>query len=453
MGWLDLENLKVLLKTVKTNFGVSMNYEAALDYIKATTKHGIKLGLERVGRILWHLGNPQNQFRSIHIAGTNGKGSTAAFYGSVLEAAGYKTGRYTSPHLASYRERFMVDGQMISKTKLAGLVGAMQPAIAAVISEGLGEPTEFEVGTVLAFQFFAEQQVEIAVVEVGMGGRFDATNVLQPILTVITHLALDHQQYLGDSLSAIAFEKAGIIKPGVPVVIGEQLPELEEFLVKTAKERQAPYRLAREIRAEKILIRETGSTFQALAGQGLLEITIGLIGRHQIQNSLNLVAGLDLLTGTGLVISQAAIKSGLAKAGWPGRLERVIISNRCTLYLDGAHNPDGVKMLVATLSELYPGQKFDFLIGILANRPLREMITLLAGITRQLIVTTVPDPKSAPATELAALGVELGVKTVLEPDPAKALQTLLATTDKVAVACGSLYLIGLLRAQLFEMGD
>ena len=186
---------------------------------------------------------------------------------------------------------------------------------------------------------------------------------------------------------------------------------------------------------------------------GLLEIEIGLIGRHQIQNSLNLLAGLDLLTGSGLEISQAAIRSGLAKASWPGRLERVGIPNRCQLYLDGAHNPDGIKMLVATLSELYPGQKFDFLIGILDNRPLREMVALLAGITRELIVTTVPDPKSAPATELAALGVELGIKTVIEPEPVKALETLLATTDNLAVACGSLYLVGLLRAQLFKMGD
>ena len=438
-----------------------MDYIAALDYIKATTKHGIKLGLERVNRMLWHLGNPQRRFRSIHIAGTNGKGSTAAFYESVLRTAGYKTGRFTSPHLASYRERFVVAGQMISQAELAQLVTELQPAITAVISEGLGEPTEFEIGTVLAFKFFAQQQVEIAIVEVGMGGRFDATNVLQPILTIITRIAIDHQQYLGDSLLAIAFEKAGIIKTKIPLVIGEQLPEVEELLVATAKERQAPYCLARDIRAEKIQISETGSTFQVVTGLGILEIGIGLIGRHQIQNSLNLLSGLDFLTDYSLEISQKAIKVGLAKANWPGRLERVIGQNRffntafngCQLYLDGAHNPDGLKMLVVTLSELYPGQKLDFLIGILDNRPLGEMVALLAGIARRVIVTTVPDPKSAPAAELAALVTKLGVETVLEPDPIRALEILTTTTEKVAVACGSLYLIGLLRAQLFEMGD
>lgn len=423
-----------------------MDYQSALAYIHDCSKFGIKLGLERITEIMKRLGDPQERYKIVHVAGTNGKGSTAAFYDYALREAGLKVGRFTSPHLSSYRERITVNGELIPEADLAELITQLQPIVQAVAADGFGLPTEFELGTAVGLLYFARQEVDVAVIEVGMGGRFDATNIVTPMLSVIAHIALDHQEYLGDTLEQIAFEKAGIIKPGIPVVIGVQEPKIEEYLAKIAKARKAPYRLASKIRVDKVNNYETGSCYRAFyPGNEELPVQLGLIGKHQVSNSLNLLAGWESLSQGGISLTQEIALSGLAMANWPGRFERIPGFEPLKLYLDGAHNPDGMQALVEALASIYPGQKADFIVGILNNRPLPEMAAILAPIARRVIVTKVPDPKSATTEELGNAFAELGVETVAEPVPEKALDLLLKTDNQLAVICGSLYLIGYLR--------
>lgn len=426
-----------------------MDYQAAIQYIHDCSKFGVKLGLERIGEILKRLGNPQERYKIIHIAGTNGKGSTVVFYDFILREAGLKVGRFTSPHLSSYRERITINGEPIPETDLAELVTQIQTMAESAAADGFGPPTEFELGTALGLLYFARRGVEVAIIEVGMGGRFDATNIVNPILSVITHIALDHCEHLGDTLEKIAFEKAGIIKPGIPVVIGTQEPEIEKYLAEIAAERNAPYRLASSLEVEQAAINESGNCFNINHPLfGILTIRTGLIGKHQISNSLNTLAGIEFLSQSGFKISRRDVAAGLAKAIWPGRFERIPGLGRLKLYLDGAHNPDGMRALVETLTSVYPGQKADFLLGILNNRPLVEMAGILAPVARQVIVTKVPDPKSSLTEDLGKVFVELGVETVAEPDPEKALEMLLKTGNGPAVICGSLYLVGYLRERL-----
>lgn len=428
-----------------------MDYQAAIKYIHDCSKFGIKLGLERIGEILKRIGDPQNQYRIVHIAGTNGKGSTAAFYDFTLREAGLKVGRFTSPHLSSYRERIVVNGEPIPEADLAELVTELQPVVEAVAAAGFGPPTEFELGTALGLLYFARQGVETAVIEVGMGGRFDATNIVMPVLSVITHIALEHREYLGDTLAKIAFEKAGIIKTGIPVVIGKQEPEIEKYLAEVAVERKAPYRLAGSLQVEQVTIGESGNCFSLSHPlYGHIEVRTGLTGKHQVSNCLNLLAGIEFLSQAGLNLTSEKAIAGLIKAVWPGRFERIPDLGRLKLYLDGAHNPDGMRALVATLNSVYPGRKVDLLIGILNNRPLAEMAAILAPVARRVIVTRVPDPKSAAVEDLNRIFSELGVETRAEPVPEKGLDMLLHTDNELAVVCGSLYLIGYLREKLLS---
>lgn len=426
-----------------------MDYQAAIQYIHDCSKFGIKLGLERISEILKRVGNPQELYKIIHIAGTNGKGSTAVFYDFALRETGLKVGRFTSPHLCCYRERITVNGEPIPEKDLAELVTQLIPKLEVVAADGFGPPTEFELGTALALLYFAHREVDVAVVEVGMGGRFDATNVVTPALTVITHIALDHREYLGDTLEKIAFEKAGIIKSGVPVVIGAQEPEIERYLAKIAADRGAPVSLAGGLQVEQAIIDETGNCFNTnLPGYGRITIRTGLIGRHQITNCLNFLAGIDFLSRADLNLTQANVVKGLSEAVWPGRFERVFGLEKVKLYLDGAHNPDGMRALTETLTWIYPGKKVDFLVGILNNRPLQEMAAILVPIARRVIVTTVPDSKSSLTEDLSKAFTELGVETITEPDQEKALKLLLKTDNELAVICGSLYLVGYLREML-----
>jgi dihydrofolate synthase/folylpolyglutamate synthase len=432
----------------------SLSYTAALQYIKECTRFGIKLGLERMNVMLERLGHPERQFRAIHVAGTNGKGSTVAMFEAVMRSAGYKTGRFISPHLVSYRERFVVDGVMITKDQLAALITEIKPVFASVTADGYGSPTEFEVGTALAFSYFARQRVAVAVIEVGMGGRFDATNVLTPTLSVIAHIALDHQEYLGDTLEKIAFEKAGIIKSGVPVVIGVQEPEIGAFLAQIADERGAVWAKAGDLGVADLQISESGTAFTVTSPVfGELPVHLGLLGRHQVDNCRNVIAGAALLSHQGLPVSREQLLSGLAQVVWPGRLERMAGVAQPKLFFDGAHNPDGIRALVETLKTLFPGQKIDFLFGKLANRPSKEMAAIMAEVARRVITTTVPYGKTTTAEDLAAVFQNCGVRAISEPDPAAALDLLLKTDNPIAVASGSFYLTGFLRKVLYRIED
>lgn len=426
-----------------------MNYDETLKFIKECAKFGVKLGLERVGEILRRLGNPQEQFRAVHIAGTNGKGSTAAMFDFVFQEAGYKTGRFTSPHLASYRERFTVNGVWISKEQLGDIIAKIKPVLETVSGAGFGNPTEFEIGTIIAFEFFAAQSVDIAIIEVGMGGRFDATNVIRPVLSVITRIDYDHQQYLGNSLTEIAFEKAGIIKPGVPVIIGVQPPGIESYLSEIADSRNSLFKLASGITIESVKVTEDGTESLYQSTYGPLRICLRLIGPHQAVNCLNVLAGVEFLVNAGFTVTRNALLNGLAKAVWPGRMERIPQVKPLKLYLDGAHNPNGAYTLVETIKLLYPGQRIHMLVGILNNKSFREMAAIFSEIAAAVIVTEIPGFKAAPCSELASIFTNSGAQVTNEPVPEKALARLMASSNPVAVAAGSLYLIGGLRAILF----
>nr|WP_231133342.1 folylpolyglutamate synthase/dihydrofolate synthase family protein [Capillibacterium thermochitinicola] len=435
-----------------------LTYEQALAYIHSRNRFGIKLGLERMRALLAILGAPQRQYPVIHIAGTNGKGSTTALVASVLKTAGYRVGVFTSPHLSSYCERLAINGKPIPEERLAALVSAVQPVVeTAALDPLVGHPTEFEFGTLLALKYFAEEQVDVAVVEVGMGGRLDATNVLTPLVAGITHIALDHQEYLGADLVSIAREKAGIIKPGIPVVFGEQAPEANAVLEETARSLSAPYyRVGKEIGCQ-LTRADLSGTHLKLQWQEEppLAVRVNLLGAHQAVNAAVAFGLLQLVKAQGLPWSQEHLVAGFNTVTWPGRME--YFPGPPSVLLDGAHNPDGVINLAHGLTKIFPEHRIRLVMGILNNRPVETMGTLLASVLgdnlHRVYATTVPDGKTAPSTRLARCFQDLGVETVAIDDPLAALQAALAETegDELLVVTGSLYLVGYLRPFIVDL--
>ncbi len=302
-----------------------MNYKQSITFLESYWKFGIKLGLHRINYLLDRLDNPQNKFKCVHIAGTNGKGSVCAMLSSILKLAGYKTAMFTSPHLIEYTERFKVNGLDISKQKLAGYISRISRIIGSKKYKG-EQPTEFEILTAIAFLYFAEMKVDIAVIEVGLGGRYDSTNVITPILSLITNVDYDHVNILGNSLKKIAYEKAGIIKTKVPVI--------------TTETKQIPLRVVKRVaKAIKTDVSVLGDDYSSLKG-----CSLSLIGEHQKTNALLAVAAAKKLVTIGYDISVDDIKKGLKAAKWQGRFH--VIRKTPTIIIDGAHNESGINKLV-----------------------------------------------------------------------------------------------------------
>lgn len=434
-----------------------MNYEQALAYIHSRNRFGIKLGLDRMRALLDILGAPQRQYPVIHIAGTNGKGSTTALVGAVLKAAGYRVGAFTSPHLSSYCERLAINGHPIPPERLAALVGTVRPVVEeAALDPLVGHPTEFEFGTLLALKYFAEEQVDLALIEVGMGGRLDATNVLTPLVAGISHIALDHQEFLGADLVSIAREKAGIIKPGIPVVFGRQATEASTVLEETARSVAAPYfRVGKEIGYELTRMDLSGTHLKLQwQDEPPFAVRVNLLGTHQAANAALAFGLLQLVKTQGFPWSQDHLVAGYNRVTWPGRME--FLPGPPPLMLDGAHNPDGVMNLAHGLVKLFPNHRIRLVLGILNNRPVEMMGTLLTSIVgenlHQVYATTVPDAKTAPSVRLVRCFQDLGVNTIAIDDPLAALQTALAEVeqDELLVVSGSLYLVGYLRPFILD---
>lgn len=435
-----------------------MTYEQALAYIHSRNRLGIKLGLDRMRALLELFGAPHLKYQAIHVAGTNGKGSTTALVGAVLKEAGYKVGKFTSPHLSSYCERLSINGRPITPERLAVLVRQVQPVVEkAALDPTIGHPTEFEFGTLLAFQYFAEEEVDFGLFEVGMGGRLDATNVLSPLVAGISHIALDHQEYLGKDLVSIAKEKAGVIKPGIPVVIGLQAAEANTVLKTTAQERQAPYYTVGE-EIQFLLER------MDLAGIHLMlkwkaeppcRLRVNLYGTHQVANAALAFGLLQVIKERGFSWNRHDLQQGFAKVAWPGRME--YFPGPPALLLDGAHNPDAIIALAHGLVQLFPEAKFRLVMGVLDNRPVEMMAMLLTSVLgenlRQVYATVVPDGKSAPSLRTARSFQALGVNTVAFDKPLLALKTALSDLEagELLVVTGSLYLIGYLRPFVLEL--
>ncbi|HHZ20238.1 MAG TPA: bifunctional folylpolyglutamate synthase/dihydrofolate synthase [Firmicutes bacterium] len=405
-------------------------------------------------RVLALLGHPEEKLPAVHIGGTNGKGSTAAYLEAAAIAAGLSVGKYTSPHLSSYKERITINRQPISLENLDALVEVAKPAIEQVAADPeYGQLTEFEVSTILAFLYFAQSDVDLAIIEVGLGGRLDATNVLHPLAIGLTHIALDHQEILGPDLPSIAREKAGIIKPGVPVVTARQCPEVLQVFRNTAEQRGAPIvTVGADIRVTVTRCTEAGTWVQlGYKDEAPREFRLNLLGSHQADNAAVAYGLLQLLKEKGFGgITEEAIAHGFASAIWPGRLE--IIPGRPKILLDGGHNPDGFCTLSNGLAMLFPNVLKLAVVGILDNRPVEEMAKILAGHFTHVIATRVDSANAAEPERVAKAFAAAGVTTEIVTDPLQAIQRgkeLAVRENQLLVVTGSLYLVGQLRPLAF----
>jgi dihydrofolate synthase/folylpolyglutamate synthase len=397
-------------------------------YLEGLAPQAMRFGLHRVERALEALGHPERACPALHVAGTNGKGSTCAMASAALQAAGLRTGLYTSPHLTAFNERIRVDGRPIGDDELAEVVESLRRACPWHDAGGPDERlTYFEFATVLAFHYLARAGVAAAVIEVGLGGRLDATNVLRPAVTAVARIGLDHTQLLGDTIEAVAREKAGIFKPGVAAVVSAaQPPGALETLRAEAARVGAPFEVAPA----------------GWAGP------LALLGPHQQGNAGLAAAALRALRRSGLPIDEAAIAHGLATASWPGRLERM-----GRVLLDGAHNPDGAAALAAALAALHPGRPLEIVFGVLADKDHRGMLAALATAARRLHLVAPSSTRARPAAEVAGEAAALGVAADVHGGLAEALDCALrADPSGPVVVAGSLYLVGEARALLLQRG-
>ena len=422
------------------------SYRETIDYLFGLQKYGIKLALSNSFRLMDLMGGPQGKFPTVHVAGTNGKGSTAVFIASMLMSAGYRVGLYTSPHLVSFTERIRVGGAPISEARVVEL--------AARVREGSGamNPTFFEVTTAVAFSYFAEEGVDIAVIEVGMGGRLDSTNVITPLVSVITNIDIEHTEFLGTTLEQIAGEKAGIIKPGVPVVTGAVQPEAAGVIEREAAAKGSPvFRLPREFRPENVLDgREQVFDYRGMkaAYRGL---RVGMLGRHQVDNASLALAAVECLRNAGVSVDETAIRRGLEWAQWEGRMERV--AQGPDIYLDGAHNPASANKLAGTIRDLLPVyRKLVLVIGILGDKDVGGIVREIVPLADRVVVTR---PQYARALDVQALAAEVrklhGAVSAAET-VGEAIQQARegASRDDLILVTGSLYVVGDARALLVD---
>ncbi len=419
-----------------------MTYAESVAYLYRLQKHGIKLGLETMTALMDRLAVPHRRYRTLHVAGTNGKGSTAAMAASILREAGYRVGLYTSPHLVDFRERIRVNGEMIGEAAVAGLTEQMRSHCRTDLV-----PTFFECTTAMALQHFADAHVDVAVLEVGLGGQFDATNVVTPTVCAITTIALDHQEHLGTTLSSIAFEKAGIIKLNVPVVVGRIEEEAWHRIEQVATERHAPLsRLDRDFFAEGQTPNGFSYRGRAAHYEGL---TIPLKGRHQLDNAACALALIEAATTNGLEVSDAAVRQGLRVVHWEGRLE--IVDRRPTVLLDGAHNPAGSAVLATYLKDharTNPHSRVILVWGMMRDKDHRGFAAPLVDAVDDVILTQTDLPRSATVADLrrALAGHRCCPHAAPILSEAIALARRLAAPDDLICVTGSLMLVGEMKA-------
>lgn len=426
-----------------------MSYSSVIEYLYALQKHGIKLGLETMQILLDRVGNPHRSLRVLHIGGTNGKGSTAAMVAAILQHSGRRVGLYTSPHLIEFRERIRVNGQMMPERQVEELIARLR----ASLKDNL-EPTFFEMTTALAFLYFAESEVDVAVLEVGLGGRFDATNVVErPLASAITTIGLDHQEYLGETEEAIACEKGGIIKPSVPIVIGRMGQGAEHVLRRIAQDRSAPlWHLGRDFGVdghypERLSYRGVTRVFE--------DLTCTLAGRHQWDNAACALALLEAAGRAGLEIDATAVRNGLRMVSWEGRLES--IDEYPMVILDGAHNPAAAHALAEYLKDFsgrHPTARIILVWGMMRDKDRRGFIAPLLPVVSEIVLTQATVARSATVQELhATLQDWQGPvhEAVLPMDALTAARRRAMPHDLICIA-GSLMLLGDVKAALRGCG-
>src|SRR5580692_9754432 len=435
-----------------------MNYDASVRYLLSlgrelaapTQAAAAKFDLENILVLAERLVRPDRAYPSAHIAGTNGKGSTAAFLESILRHAGFRTGLNTSPHLEKINERIRVDGEEISDADFADVLTRIQTVTEELLAAGKlrAHPTYFECVTAMAFQYFAEQRVEFAVFEVGLGGRRDVTNILTPVVSIITRIDFDHENFLGHSLREIASEKAGILKQSVPVVLAEQRPEAREVVVARAAELRCPvidtttaYKIDRQSMHDgcvRARVTEVSSGWE-------IELAPRLPGRFQLQNALNAVAAARLLRGRGFRISDEHITEGVASTVWPGRIEK--LQSHPDVYLDGAHNPSAARELATFWEENFASRKIYLLYGALRDKAVDEVAGLLFPFAAVVIFTEPRTSRAISAAQLAEISAHHAAQSSVITDAEQALDYALskAAPGDAFFITYSLYLVKQLR--------
>jgi dihydrofolate synthase / folylpolyglutamate synthase len=426
-----------------------MTYQESLEYLTSLGRFGIKLGLERTQALLHELGDPQDLFQGVHVAGTNGKGSVCAMVASVLQASGYKVGLMPKPHLVSYTERIQVDQRPIAEADFAALLTELQPTINKVAAD-LGPPTEFEILTSAALSYFARAGIDLLVCEVGLGGRLDSTNVLDLGVSVITNIALDHTQHLGSTMEAIAAEKAGILKPDSLAITGAQTPALAVIEAAAVAQQIPLLRLGQEIQV--IAIDKAWAGVQAAVttpAATYRDLRIPLLGLHQADNAALAVAAIDALRSRGWDISDGALRDGLARTRWPGRLE--VIDRNPIVLVDGAHNPAGLERSLATVQKLARGRALVIVFGAMKDKDLPAMLAQLRAMNAPVIFSAINWHRAAGPADLAS---QLGSATETAQSSGEALDRARqhAGRNGIVLVCGSLYLVGEVLARYQDRG-
>jgi dihydrofolate synthase/folylpolyglutamate synthase len=422
-----------------------ISYKESINYLYSLQKHGIKLGLEKPKAILSVFSNPHKDFPSIHIAGTNGKGSVSAMIASILMAHGFKVGLYTSPHLISFTERIRINNEQISEYDVIELTKEIRSKIE---DSGIATPTFFEFVTAMAFIYFSRKKVDWAVIETGMGGRLDATNIITPEVSVITKISYDHKEFLGDTIEKIAFEKAGIIKERVPVIISDQQPEAERVLVETAKERSSPFFIyGKDFRGE---IKDSdiyGLTIDYKDDQfSINNIFCPLPGKHQLTNaSVSIKAVSKALRIVGKEISEDLLKKGISDTKWRGRLE--IVKKKPLIMVDGAHNPDAAEVLSDFIKENLKGYKITLIIGVMADKDVDGIIKPLLPLASRIIFTSPRYERAMNPQRLSEIASAMGYSSIITRSVGESLNIAIGESDKedrrqIILITGSFYTIG-----------
>ncbi len=425
-----------------------MNYDDALSFIHTASLLGSKLGLHNITKLLKKLGSPHDKLKFVHIAGTNGKGTITKTISEILQCEGYKVGMYSSPFIYKFNERIMVDGREISNGDLAHITGIVKEKCDEMVKEGDTHPTEFEIVTAIGMVYFAMQECDYVVLEVGLGGRLDATNAINnPLACVITYIDYDHMEYLGNSLSEIAFEKCGIIKDGAPVIsYPEQHSEVSEVIENVCIERKSNFIVAK---SPEIL--ESG-----LFGSRFIydneEYKTRLIGSHMAKNVVTAIECVSVLKKQGVKISEEAIKSGVSKVLWQGRFE--ILSREPLFIIDGAHNISGILSLKNTILQNFEGKKLVFIMGMLKDKEYDESLKEVAALADTLICCDVPSNRTLPGEILAKYAEKYNKNVISAGKVSDAVKKALSIEFDAIIAFGSLYMLGDIRDALFkEMGN
>ncbi|MBO8172533.1 MAG: bifunctional folylpolyglutamate synthase/dihydrofolate synthase [Bacillaceae bacterium] len=437
------------------------NAEEVIEWIHSLMPLGIKPGLKRMEWMLERLDHPERRLSFIHVAGTNGKGSTASFMASVLQEAGYRVGMFTSPYVETFHDRIRFNGEFISGEELVIVANQIRPLVEELASHELGSPTEFEVITTMAMLYFASMKVpDFVVWETGLGGRLDSTNVVRPLVSIITNVGYDHMNILGDTLEDIAREKSGIIKPGVPVVTGETNPvPLQVIQEVAAQQKAALYQAGKQFNVERLSLSSEEQTFVFKGPyRQYRPVTIRLLGPHQLSNAGNAIMALELLRQFYAVyIEEEHIIRGMAAAFWPGRFEKLEQENMPVVVLDGAHNSEGVRSLAATIEELYSEHTIHLHMAVLKDKNWDDIVSPLLPLCHTITVSEVNHPRKAEADQVAEFIKQKApeCKVTAIPNGRDALESIIRMAEprELVLITGSLYFVSEMRdrcLQLFE---